>query len=447
MENAFSMVSEHCQRRAVFLIFFMLVLGACATEAKDTGFVSRQNHQFIRNHQPYYFLGVNYWYGGMLAIGRDSLRGKERVRKELDFLKSQGVNNLRVLAGSEGRGLVNGVERLKPSLQPEQGKFQTQVLRGLDFLLSEMAKRDMVAVLYLSNNWEWSGGFLQYLNWNKKISDSTMRSKMSWDGLRDNTAMFYSCEPCKQDYLKQVELIVNRVNTYTGRPYIQDPAIMAWQLANEPRPMRTSAVEDYRNWTSSVASYIKSKDQNHLVTIGTEGIMGTDESAELFREVHAPPQIDYLTVHIWPKNWQWFKGTDLSSQVKEVIRKSDDYIARHVLIARELKKPMVIEEFGLPRDEHSFSPSGTTKARDEYFETIFSLLSRSFQSGDVISGCNLWSFGGLARPRQGQLFWKEGDDFMGDPPQEEQGLNSIFDSDASTWTLIRSFTSTLSQKI
>jgi len=430
----------------IFLFILMIAFAFCATEAKDVRFVSRQDHQFIRNNKPYYFIGVNYWYGGMLAIGKDSTQGKERVKKELDFLKSQGVNNLRVLAGSEGRGLVNGVERLKPSLQPEQGRFQPDILQGLDYLLSEMAKRDMVAVLYLSNNWEWSGGFLQYLNWNKKISDSTMQSKMSWDGLRDNTSMFYSCEPCKQDYLKQVDLIMNRVNMYTGRPYIQDPAIMAWQLANEPRPMRTSAVEDYKKWTSSVASYIKSKDRNHLVTIGTEGIMGTDESAELFREVHAPPQVDYLTVHIWPKNWQWFKGTDINSQVNEVIKRSDEYISRHVSIARELKKPMVIEEFGLPRDEHLFSPSSPTTARDKYFETVFSSLRKSHRTGDVISGCNIWSFGGTARPREGQLFWKEGDDFMGDPPQEEQGLNSIFDSDASTWMLIKSFADTLLQK-
>lgn len=424
----------------------MMAFAFCSTEANDVGFVSRKGHQFIRKNKPYYFIGVNYWYGGLLAAGKDSAQGKERVKQELDFLKSHGVNNLRVLAGSEGYGLVNGVERLRPSLQPERGVFKSDILQGLDYLLYEMGKRDMVAVLYLSNNWEWSGGFLQYLNWNKKISDSTMQSKMSWDGLRDNTSMFYSCEPCKQDYLKQVDFIMRRVNKYTGRPYIQDPAIMAWQLANEPRPMRTSAVEHYREWTSSVASYIKTKDRNHLVTIGTEGIMGTDESSELFREVHTPPQVDYLTVHIWPKNWQWFQGTDINAQVKEVIKRSDEYISRHVSIARELKKPMVIEEFGLPRDQHLFSPSSATTARDEYFEKVFSSLRNSYHYGDVISGCNIWSFGGIARPREGQLFWKEGDDFMGDPPQEEQGLNSIFDSDGSTWTLIKSFADTLSPK-
>ncbi len=34
--------------------------------------------------------------------------------------------------------------------------------------------------------------------------------------------------------------------------------------------------------------------------------------------------------------------------------------------------------------------------------------------------------------------WKEGDEYMGDPPMEEQGLNTIFNSDKSTWALIDS---------
>lgn len=432
---------------SIFLLISIIVMGGATSNANDKEFVSRKDQQFIRHGKPYYFIGVNYWYGGMLAIGKDSVRGKERVRKELDFLRSKGVTNLRVLAGSEGRGLVNGVERLKPSLQPAHGQFEPEILRGLDFLLSEMARRDMVAVLYLSNNWEWSGGFLQYLNWNKRISDSTMKSKMSWDGLRDNTSLFYSCEPCMEDYLRQVELIMSRVNTYTGRPYVEDPSIMAWQLANEPRPMRAAAVANYKKWILSTAAHIKAKDKNHLVTIGTEGIMGTDESADLFREVHALAPVDYLTVHIWPKNWQWFKGTDVNSQVDEVIRRSEEYIARHVSIAGELRKPMVIEEFGLPRDGHSFSPKSKTTARDAYFETIFSAVRKSHQTNDVIAGCNIWSFGGRARPRKGQLFWREGDDFMGDPPQEEQGLNSLFDSDTSTWKLIKSFADIISPKI
>ena len=32
-------------------------------------------------------------------------------------------------------------------------------------LLAEMGKRQMHAVLYFNNSWEWSGGYGQYLEW------------------------------------------------------------------------------------------------------------------------------------------------------------------------------------------------------------------------------------------------------------------------------------------
>lgn len=402
-------------------------------------FVKIKNHQFSLNNRPYYYMGTNYWYGGLLALNKDPGRGKERLRKELDFLKDNGVNNLRVLVGAEGKGLVNGVERLTPAFQTEQGKFNTEILDGLDYLLYEMSKRRMYAVLFLSNNWEWSGGFLQYLSWNKVITDSVMKSKLNWDDLRDNTSKFYSCKPCHEDYEKQLRFVLNHVNKYTKRKYTDEPAIMAWEIANEPRPMRASAVDAYKKWTSSVAKLIKSIDKNHLVTLGTEGIMGTEESPELFKEVHSPGEVDYLTLHIWPKNWGWFRDTSIVSGLPDVISRTREYIRKHEETALELNKPLVIEEFGLPRDHHSFDPASSTLSRDEMYDTIFDEWSRSREKGGAIAGCNFWAFGGSARPVPKQEFWKEGDDFMGDPPQEEQGLNTVFDSDQSTWKLIRSY--------
>ncbi len=430
------------QRHTIYTVslIFIFLISLIELKAQNAYFVSVNNSQFTVGRSPYYYIGVNYWYGSLLTLQKDGDRGKERLKKELDFLKSQGVNNLRILAGSEGKGLVNGVERVKPTLQPEHGEFNPAILEGLDYLLYEMGKRKMYAVLFLSNNWEWSGGFLQYLNWNKVISDSTMRSKMNWDDLRDNTSRFYSCDPCKKDYEKQLKLILNHFNKYTQRAYKNEPAIMAWELANEPRPMRPAAIDAYKEWTSSVASLIKSIDKNHLVTLGTEGIMGTEESAELFQEVHQPKDIDYLTLHIWPKNWGWLRDTSITESLPVIISKSKDYIRRHEAIAKVLNKPLVIEEFGLPRDGHSFDPAATTFARDKYFKAVFDEWNRSRISNGVIAGCNFWSFGGMARPVKGQVFWKEGDGFMGDPPQEEQGLNTVFDCDNTTWILIRSYT-------
>lgn len=55
---------------------------------------------------------------------------------------------------------------VKPALQTTPGVYNQNLLVGLDYLLNEMAKRNMEAVLYLNHNWIWSGGMSRYLAWN-----------------------------------------------------------------------------------------------------------------------------------------------------------------------------------------------------------------------------------------------------------------------------------------
>ena len=54
---------------------------------------------------------------------------------------------------------------IEPTLRTAPGVYNDTILAGLDFLISEMEKRDMKAVVYLNNAWEWSGGYGQYLEW------------------------------------------------------------------------------------------------------------------------------------------------------------------------------------------------------------------------------------------------------------------------------------------
>ena len=158
-------------RKYLYLIFCFVL--ASATARSQDGFVQAVNGQFRLNAKPYYYIGANYWFGSVLALQKNPAHGIERLRKELDFLQSHGVSNLRVLASAEGEGMVNGVQRVGPPVQTAKGQFNASVLAGLDALLYEMAKRKMKAILFLSNNWEWSGGFLQYLRWNNLIDETT----------------------------------------------------------------------------------------------------------------------------------------------------------------------------------------------------------------------------------------------------------------------------------
>lgn len=426
------------------LLAFSLLSMPLSTKAsvQSASFVSVKNHRFFTNARPYYFIGANYWYGGLLGLESDKKKGVERLRRELDFLKANGVNNLRIMAGAEGSGMINGVMRVAPPLQPEQGKFNENNLDGLDLVLSEMGKRDMKAVIFLSNNWEWSGGFQQYLIWNDKVSDSMKTRKLTWDEQRDVVSQFYVCEPCRENYDKQVNLILNRTNKYSKKKYTEDSAVMAWELANEPRPMRPFVNDAYKKWISDVAALIKAKDKNHLVTIGHEGFMGT-EDIKLYEEINADKNLDYLTIHIWAKNWGWFEGDKVAEGFPNVVEKAVSYINRHLTVAEKLNKPLVIEEFGLPRDKQSFDINAATSLRDDYYKRIFSILAKNAATNGHLAGAAFWAFGGTARPVKNQIFWKAGDDYMGDPPMEEQGLNTVFDSDRSTWKIINSFTKTL----
>lgn len=412
----------------IFLVLSILAPGLSAA----TPFVTTRGHQMIAGSKPYYFVGTNYWYGSLLGLEKDRKRGIERLKRELDLLKSHGITNLRLMAGAEGSGMLNGVTRVGPPLQPEQGKFDESVLDGLDIVLNEMGKRDMRAVIFFSNNWEWSGGFQQYLIWNRVVPDRWLKDKPDWDQLRDIVAQFYTCSPCKAGYARQMELVLGRYNKLTKRKYIDDPTVMAWELANEPRPMRPAANEAYKQWIAETAAAIKRRAPKQLVTIGHEGWIGTQD-VKLFEEIHADKNVDYLTIHIWPKNWGWFANGKLADEYQKALSETMRYINENLRVAEKLNKPLVIEEFGLPRDDQSFDPSSTTKLRDNYFGAVLSFV----RTKPHIAGANFWAFGGTARPINGQLFWKPGDQYMGDPPMEEQGLNTVFDSDKSTLEVIR----------
>ena len=211
---------------------------------------------------------------------------------------------------------------------------------------------------------------------------------------------------------------------------------MAWELANEPRPMRPYANEDYKRWIADVAALLKSKDKNHLVVIGHEGFMGT-ENLELFEEIHADKNVDYLTIHIWAKNWGWFTGDKIRGRFPECSAEGDRLhrsARRHRSKAEQAAGDRGVRPAARPSFIRRTAP---TTFRDTYYKKILSYIGNQAGGDEVVAGANFWAFGGTARPIKGQVFWKTGDDYMGDPPMEEQGLNTVFDSDASTWKVIK----------
>lgn len=388
--------------------------------------------QFVRDGKPYYFVGANFWYGAILGSEGEG-GNRERLHRELDFLKSIGVNNLRVLVGADGE---NGVKtRVEPSLQTAPGVYNDTILAGLDYFMNELRKRDMTAVLYLNNSWEWSGGYSVYLQW-AGHGDAVVPAVDGWPAYMEYVKQFPRSDSAKALFANHVNYIVSRINRYNQIKYVDDPTLMSWQIGNEPRAFSDENKAPFARWMAEVAAQIKSLDPNHLVSSGSEGSWGCENDLALFENIHADPHIDYLNIHIWPYNWNWVKAdslTELLPQAKENTRK---YIDDHLAVARKYRKPLVLEEFGFPRDGFSFSKESPTTARDDYFRFVFSLIRQEREEGGLFAGCNFWAWGGFAEQHPDHVFWEKGDDYTGDPAQEQQGLNSVFATD-STIGIIR----------
>lgn len=433
-------------RKVLLSLFLLAFLMLTACRSSEPSFVTVKDNSFYIDNEKYNFLGTNMWYGPLLGMAKTP-GDRERLVKELDFLKSIGVTNLRIMGASEKTEYDNTVT---PAFQTAPGIYNEDVLVGLDFCLAEMAKRDMKAVIYLGNNWIWTGGFAQLVAWaNDEVNPNPFLPQYEWHNFMNFSARLYSDEKAQKLYFDYVKMLVNRKNTITGKLYKNDPAIMSWQLANEPRPGEGEEGREnfdvFLKWVKKSSALIKSVDKNHLVSTGNEGLAGTIGSEETFKTMYEFETIDYVTAHLWIFNWGWFDPLRAEETYSQAIKLADEYLEKHIEMSAGLGKPLVIEEFGIPRDSHSYSPNATTVYRDKYYKMLFSKIYENAKVGGPMAGSNFWAFGGFGEPSNpdGESKWFTGDDFTGDPPQEPQGRNAVFATDNSTIFLLKKYAASM----
>ena len=413
-----------------FLAMF-ITLTSCHEKTTNDSFIKVSEGHFVRDGKPYYYVGTNFWYGAIL--GSEGQGGdRDRLCRALDCMKEMGIDNLRILVGSDGeRGVTTKVE---PTLQEAPGVYNDTILAGLDFLLQEMGKRQMVAVLYLNNSWEWSGGYGFYLE-HAGAGKAPRPNEDGYEAYMNFVAQYATNDKAHALFNDYVRFIIGRTNRYTGVKYIDDPAIMSWQIGNEPRAFSKDALPAFEKWLSEASALIRSLDPNHLISIGSEGAWGCEGDYECYERICSDPNVDYCNIHLWPYNWSWARPDHLVEDLEVSCNNTKDYIDKHLAICARIKKPLVMEEFGYPRDGFKFAKDITTEGRDGFYRYVFSLVGDNAEQGGFFAGCNFWGWGGFAEPKHEQ--WQVGDDYTGDPAQEMQGLNSVFASDTSTLKVVK----------
>ena len=405
----------------------LLTFSAFSQNGETVQFIKVMEGNFVKGDTPYRFAGSNYWQG--MNLGAPESGDLQRLVSELDQMESLGLKNLRILGASEADAEMKFA--IHPALQTSPGVYNEDLWKGLDILLVEMAKRDMTAVVVLGNFWTWSGGFPQYLKWSGSGDiPYPQEEETSWKEFTDYSKQFYSNAKAQKMMDNHIEKVISRVNHVTGVAYKNDPTIMAWELANEPRAYDEPV--PFRKWTRRMSALIKSLDANHLVCLGTEGNTANGDAGVNVLVDNDDTNIDYITMHIWPQNWGWFNTENPAPLFQSTLNLIDAYWAEHERVAVLLNKPIVFEEFGIARDQASFDPEAGTLWRDRIYSHFLDKVVHSIANNLPVQGVNFWTYSGEGRPERPGEFWQKGDVFTGDPPHELQGWYGVYSNDNST---------------
>jgi mannan endo-1,4-beta-mannosidase len=295
---------------------------------------------FLLGGQPLCFVGSNNYYL--------TFKPQKMVDDVLDTAKAMGIRVLRHWAFTDRGSLDGTVPAVDGDGTKEGHYFQywdkeasrpayndgARGLEKLDYLLYKARQNDIRIVMVLTNNWRDFGGMDQYL---------------TWYGLTKHHE-FYTDERVRQAYKDYVAHLLNRVNRFTGVAYKDDPYVFAWNLANEPRMRNYGPLDDLHawepdtvtRWAKEMSDFIRTIDANHLISVGDEGFYRNRGSAMYSGEdgvdhdaLIALDNIDYATFHLYPDNWA------------QGLLWSDQWIEDHIVSARKVGKPAVLEEYNV----------------------------------------------------------------------------------------------------
>ena len=93
-------------------------------------------------------------------------------------------------------------------------------------------------------------------------------------------------------------------------------------------------------------------------------------------------------------NWSWARKDHLIEDLDISCKNTKEYIDEHLAVCARLNKPLVMEEFGYPRDGFVFDLNTPTKGRDGYYKYVFSLVDKEGLACILGTGMNSCLFDG-----------------------------------------------------
>jgi mannan endo-1,4-beta-mannosidase len=322
---------------AVATVLAGLVAAGAPASASSAPFVTRSGAQLQLGGHDYRFAGTNDYYLFYQSQAMvDDVFARAQVAK-FTVLRTWGWSDTGSL---DGTGNVvsppNGVYfQYWNGTAPAYNDGATG-LAHLDYEIWKAGQDGIKLIIPFTNNWSDFGGMDQYVRW-------------AGDSHHDD---FYTDPTIRTWFENYISHLLNHVNPLTGLAYKNDPTIMAWELANEPRCVGSGlypasaacTTSTLTGWAGAVSAYVKTVDRHHLVGVGDEGYYCTDPggadntdnctSGDDTLAMTALPKIDYMSYHLYPDSWSETTGW------------GTQWIVRHDLDARRLGKPAILGEFG-----------------------------------------------------------------------------------------------------
>jgi mannan endo-1,4-beta-mannosidase len=318
--------------------------GSAATP-HPSDFVAVRNQNFELAGAPFRFAGTNCYY-----LHQQS---HYMIDSVLDDASAMSLAVIRAWA------FADGAAPTKP-LQPRPFVYDEAAFDSLDYAVWKAGQLGIRLVLPLVNNWPDYGGMQQYVQWFLHLPDDSYGDAVNHD-------RFYTDTRIRKCYRAYVRHVITRRNRYTGLRYCDDPTIMTFELANEPRNRSDKSGAAVLGWVREMSAWIKHLAPRQLVAVGDEGFFGdatnsdypySNYEGDRWAQFLRVPHVDYGTFHLYPQGWG-----EISADKPGVdpIAWGRTWIRRHLAHARRVGKPAVLEEYGLLVDNTKDVPDEATR--------------------------------------------------------------------------------------
>jgi mannan endo-1,4-beta-mannosidase len=337
-------------------------------------FVQRQSDRLVLGTEAFHIVGANIYYFAFSAE-------PDQIRL-LDLAADFGFNVLRIWAFNDFINLPPNppvpadtdvcFQFLNPGGSAPELREGPFGLERLDRAIQLAGDRGIRLILTLTNYNPDYGGIPQYQRW--------LRLANLTDFYRDSSAIL--------TFQNWVQAIVTRQNTLTNLSYADDPTILAWEIANEPRcPSDPLGTEPLTEWLNEMSAFIRPIAPRQLIAAGDEGFFDHDRAGSnwLFNgscgvsteDILGIADIDLGTFHMYPDQWAKNQDPQEFGQM---------WIQNHIEAARRASKPVILEEYGL----------AASAERNGIYEAWLHTIEQEDAAGDLV-----WM---LALPGQGDQY-------------------------------------------